>query len=89
MLLTTTVKPAHRAVEKLRHLLGDEAADELVASTMRRVGLKSLADPDDLAKFAEELILTGGLVEAVGRAIKIQALLAGAKPLAATGTDRG
>lgn len=82
------MKPAHRAVEKLRHILGNEAADELVATTMRRVGLKDLSAPDDLAKFAEELIRTGGLVEAVGRAIKIQALLAGAKSLAPTGSDR-
>lgn len=82
------MKPANRALEKLRHLMGQEAADELVATTMRRAGLKSLGDPDDLAKFAEELIRAGGLIEAVGRAIKIQALLAGAKPLAPTGTDR-
>lgn len=81
------MKPAHRALEKLRHVMGEEEADEFVASTMRRTGLKSLSDPDDLAKFAEELIRAGGLVEAVGRAIKIQALLAGAKPLTPTGSD--
>ncbi len=69
-----------RAIEKLRHVLGAKAADELIHDAMRGAGISSLDRPDDLALFADELIRAGGLIEAVGRAIKVQALLAGAKP---------
>lgn len=77
-----------RATEKLRHVLGAKAADELIRDTMHRAGISSLDRPDDLALFADELIRAGGLIEAVGRAIKVQALLAGAKAAPAASVAR-
>jgi hypothetical protein len=67
-----------RSLDKLRNLMGPEAARALVQSTMSAAGLVDLDDPDQMARFGEELMKKGGILEAVGRAIKIQAIFAGA-----------
>jgi hypothetical protein len=68
-----------RGLEKLRSVMGLAKAEELIRATMRKVGVSTLDSPDDMARFADELMRSGGLMEAVGRAMKIQALLSGAK----------
>ncbi len=69
---------AARSLEKLTNIMGAEKAADLIAETMRSAGVVRLDDPNDLFRFAEALMKHGGVIEAVGRAIKIQALLAGA-----------
>lgn len=67
------------AVQKLVNVLGSERANRTIADTMRRAGLRSLDTPDERYRFACELMTQGGILEAVGRAMKIQAILHGAK----------
>ena len=68
-----------QAVQKLINVLGAERARKVIAETMARAGLRSLETPDERYRFATELMTQGGVLEAVGRAMKIQAILHGAK----------
>lgn len=67
------------ALSKLTNVLGEDKATELVRAILREIGIAELRTPDDRLKFAEALMARGGVIEAIGRAIKIQALLHGAK----------
>jgi hypothetical protein len=69
---------ASRSLEKLNSLMGPAAAEALIQNTKAAAGVVDLDDPEQLARFAEELMKSGGILEAVGRAIKIQAIFAGA-----------
>ena len=60
--------------------MGTSAADALIEQTKKSIGVTSLDEPNELARFADELMKSGGIIEAVGRAIKIQAILGGARP---------
>lgn len=62
---------------KLRRVFGAAKADEIVASTMRRAALTSLDTPTERLRFARELIKNGGLHEALGNSIAVQAILEG------------
>lgn len=68
-----------QAAQKLINVLGEGRAKKVIAETMTRAGLRSLETPDERYRFACELMTQGGVLEAVGRATKIQALLHGAK----------
>jgi hypothetical protein len=50
---------------------------------MRRASLTALQTPDDRFRFGCALMQSGGIFIAIGRAIKIQAILHGAKGSAA------
>ncbi len=63
--------------KKLAQVLGQKTAIDVVAKTMVEAGLEGLTTPDDQLRFANALIPRGGLYEAVGRALKIQAILNG------------
>jgi hypothetical protein len=69
---------AVKALNKLRSLMGEAKADELVLKTMLAARVQDLENPNQLVRFAEELMKHGGVIEAVGRAIKIQVILHGA-----------
>lgn len=69
---------AARAIAKLRQVLGDDRANALVARKMLELGLTSLDTADDRYRFGGALIKDGGLYEAIGRAIMVQAILQGA-----------
>lgn len=66
------------AVEKLVRVLGRPRAEALVAETLRQIGAPDLAAPESRLRFGHALTQRGGVVEAIGRAIKIQAILEGA-----------
>jgi hypothetical protein len=66
------------ALQKVFNVLGAERGRAIVDQTLRLLGLSELRTPDDRLKFGNELIKHGGLLESVGRAIKIQAILHGA-----------
>jgi len=66
-------------LQKLSNVLGSDAAPKFIHATCRELGLSGLRGPQDRMTFACALIARGGLMEAVGRAIKIQALLHGAR----------
>lgn len=65
--------------EKVSRILGDEKARELVEQVQAETGLTSFDGPDDLYTFGHALVRRGGLLEAIGRSVKIQALLRGAQ----------
>lgn len=67
------------ALAKLFNLVGRERAEPLIEETLKRAGLRALVTPDDRYRFACELMTKGGIYEAIGRAIKIQAILHGAR----------
>jgi hypothetical protein len=69
---------AERAIEKLRNIMGEKAADLVVRETMQIASISNLDDPNQLLKFADALMKQGGVLVAIGNAIKIQAILEGA-----------
>jgi hypothetical protein len=74
---------ADPALQKLVNLLGAERAETVVRETLQRIGLETLNTPDDRYRFAKELLKQGGALGAVGRAMRIQAILHGASEDAA------
>ena len=66
-------------LKKLRYVLGPEEAPRFISATCHELGLKGLDAPQERMAFACSLIARGGLMEAIGRAIKIQAILHGAR----------
>ena len=63
---------------KLSYVLGPVEAPKFIDTTCRNLGLDGLNKPQDRMLFACALIERGGILEAIGRAIKIQAILHGA-----------
>jgi hypothetical protein len=66
-------------LHKLSNIMGPVEGPRLFNTTCQALGLASLDHPQDRLTFAGALIQRGGLLEAIGRAIKVQALLHGAK----------
>lgn len=64
---------------KLVSLYGVERAEALVRDTLREVGITAIDSANDRLKFGAALIKKGGLLEVVGRAIRVQAILQGAR----------
>jgi hypothetical protein len=73
------------ALQKLVNVMGRERADAVIAETLRQLSLRELRTADDCLRFGDALIHRGGLLGAIGRAIKIQAILNGAIEHRATG----
>jgi hypothetical protein len=73
------------ALQKLVNVMGRERADAVIADTLRQLSLRELRTADDCLLFGDALIRRGGLLSAIGRAIKIQAILNGAVEHRATG----
>jgi hypothetical protein len=67
------------AISKVFSIMGRERGAPVVEEVMRHANLRVLRTPDDRYVFACALMKRGGLFEAIGRAIKIQAILHGAK----------
>jgi hypothetical protein len=74
-----TASVADPSLRKLVNVMGAERASKLIAETLERIGRERLETPEDRYRFATELMRHGGVLEAIGRAIKIQAILLGAK----------
>ena len=66
------------AVKKLVHVLGRTRAEALITETLRKIGQQDLVPAESRLLFGHELTSHGGVVEAIGRSIKIQAILEGA-----------
>lgn len=76
--LTGAMVPDNAALVKLRNVLGPTKAEALVAEVLAEIGIQQLDTADDQFRFGEALVKRGGLLEAVGRSIKVRALLHGA-----------
>lgn len=64
--------------ERLVKALGQKRAAEVMRDTITRLGGRAIDTPQDMLDAADVLIKNGGLVQAVGRSLKVQALLRGA-----------
>jgi hypothetical protein len=73
---SSTVDPT---LVKLNNVLGPVRARALVAEILAEIGRPSLEEPADRLAFGEALVRRGGLLEAIGRAIRVQAFLLGAR----------
>ena len=65
--------------ERLVKALGATRAGEVLTDVLARFGDRQVETPQDMLDFAEVLCRSGGLVMAVGRSLKVQALLRGAQ----------
>lgn len=66
------------AFEKLENVLGQERAGSVWRDELARLGVPNLDVPRDRLRFGEALVQRGGVLEAIGRSIKVQAFLRGA-----------
>ena len=64
--------------QRLAKALGPKRAAEAMAHGFARLGGRPIDTPQDMLDFAEALVKSVGLVQAVGRSLKVQALLRGA-----------
>jgi hypothetical protein len=64
--------------ERLVKAMGARRAAEVFREGHARFGERNIETPQDMLEFASLLIESGGLVQAVGRSLKVQALLRGA-----------
>ncbi len=80
------------AKQQLARVLGQDKAQEIVAKAYRTSGLKLVSSAADLLAFADAMIGDGGFIEVVGRGLKVEALLRGARTSASqavSALDRG
>ena len=66
------------ALARLERVFGAAKAREIAAEAMRVCAISSLDDPNHRLIFARELIQRGGVLEAIGNSIAVQAILEGA-----------
>jgi hypothetical protein len=66
-------------IETVTRLLGQEQGSRVVKTTLVEAGVPDLTTPTHRYRFAAVLIAKGDVLEAVGRAIRVQALLQGAQ----------
>ena len=64
---------------KLINMFGAARAEQLARELMLEVGLSSLEQPDQLLLFGDALVRRGGVLAAIGRSVRVQAFLAGAR----------
>ena len=69
-------EPMRQAQQQLAGFrgLGDDAAQSLLRECMAEAGLSAIDSPDDLMKVARRLIERGGLIEVIGRSLKVTAI---------------
>ncbi len=65
-------------MKRLVHVYGEAKGEALYRETLEQTGLTELGSPDDEMRFADALIDSGGLLEAMGRSLRVRALLRGA-----------
>lgn len=60
---------------RLQRALGPAKTKTVSGEIFRKMGVSELSTPQDLCDFANHLIPYGGVAEAVGRSLKVMALL--------------
>jgi hypothetical protein len=66
--------------ERLNRALGPDVGERTAREALEHLALDDLRTPNELLAFADYVITQGGVAEAVGRALRVTALLRGAKP---------
>lgn len=67
------------AVGRLRRAVGSEVGDRYAEDVLRQLGLRQLESADHLLEFAKRLLDYGGATYMVGSALKVCAILRGAR----------
>jgi len=67
------------AVSRLRRAVGDAAGDRCAKEVLDTLALAELRSADDLLDFANCLVKLGGARQMVGNALRVSALLRGAR----------
>ena len=68
----------NNAFMKIKKMLGEDEGQALIDDILSEMNSTNLVEPNDLLKFSLLLNIKGGLVAAIGSAIKIQAFMLGA-----------
>lgn len=77
--LLATMNPiTANAFSRLIKALGTDKALRIGGEALRSLGLRELRDQNEVLAFAKYLIALSGVAEAVGRGLKVSALLRGA-----------
>ena len=63
------------ALTRLRRALGPQKGEALAEKVFHQMGVQQIVTPQDLCDFSNHLIVQGGVAEAVGRSLKVMALL--------------
>jgi hypothetical protein len=74
-----TLMSGDPALTKLINMLGREKAEQLALEIATELGIRGVMSPTDRLRFGDALVKRGGFLEAIGRSIKVQALLQGAQ----------
>lgn len=74
-----TREPVERALRRLVRVLGEAEAADVIAQVTAETGVQRLQSAQQVLTVAQALVRRGGFVEVVGRMLKAQALLAGAR----------
>ena len=80
------------ARQQLARVLGPERAQEIISRAHRVSGLEVVSSAAELLVFADVMVSEGGFIEVVGRGLKVEALLRGARASASQAVgalDRG
>ncbi len=72
---STTNSLTETTLTRLKRALGPQKGEATAALVFRKMGVSQLANPQELCDFANHLIQYGGVAEAVGRSLKVMALL--------------
>jgi hypothetical protein len=72
------MKFAEQALERLVKVIGPEKTAALRKEALAATGIDALDSPQDVLVFASYLVRRGGVIEAIGHAMKVQAMLRGA-----------
>jgi hypothetical protein len=75
----TSVVHGDPALAKLINMLGREKAEQLAVEIATELNIRGTMSPTDRLRFGDALVKRGGVLEAIGRSIKVQALLQGAQ----------
>jgi len=67
------------AMERLMKAVGRAAGERYAKEALATLGVRELSTPDELLAFANYLLRKGGVAESVGRALKVTAILHGAR----------
>jgi hypothetical protein len=67
------------ALQRLIRAAGPADGPQAAREVFARLGIGELTSATDLLEFSEHLIARGGVFEAVGRGLKVSALLRGAR----------
>lgn len=74
-----TREPVERALRQLVRVLGEAEAADVIAQVTAETGVQRLQSAQQVLTVAQALVRRGGFVEVVGRMLKAQALVAGAR----------